>query len=666
MAMMQTPQFGGFQPSGKAKIAQSMGFQGPMEQFDQFLQDNPDKQSEMMRYEDFARKMVSGGYVQKMSDGGMLEVDSSGTPIGYTPDTLATSKQQKDVPPQTMGDIALERLDTPALPVGGKVTPVGTLLDPRQDVGVSTTGQSALTPVSTDISAQVADAGDVAQVSMLPDADPTRTATTMQPTTSAQDVATALDATQAAQGTVDPKAEIIAAQQTASSVVDVDAAQGNAVLMTNPVQRQIQDGELVSPAANAEKAAQFTEQVQAAESTPTKQATVQGQLETLMQQFEGGNTPPWAAGAMRNVQAEMAKRGLGASSMAAQAMMQAALEASLPIAQMDASTIAKFETQNLSNRQQRAILAAEQRASFLGMEFTQQFQSRVANSQRIGEIANMNFTADQNIALENSRAANTMNMANLSNSQALVMAEAAALSQLDMSNLNNRQQSAVQNAQNFLSMDMQNLSNQQQTDMFKSQQSVQALFTDQAARNAAAQFNATSQNQTDQFFASLDNASKQFNVAQQNAHNQQNAGRADAMTQFQEQINNQRDQFLAQQRLVIDQSNVNWRRQVATADTVAVNRANELNASALLNMSDAAYNNLWQYYGDSMEWAWTSAENERSRVANLAIEQLRADSNANVKEMMLDYQSSASFGKLIGTILTASSGSFIGSLLGVG
>jgi hypothetical protein len=215
-------------------------------------------------------------------------------------------------------------------------------------------------------------------------------------------------------------------------------------------------------------------------------------------------------------------------------------------------------------------------------------------------------------------------------------------------------------------MDMQNLSNQQQTDMFKSQQSVQALFTDQAARNAAAQFNATSQNQTDQFFASLDNASKQFNVAQQNAHNQQNAGRADAMTQFQEQINNQRDQFLAQQRLVIDQSNVNWRRQVATADTVAVNRANELNASALLNMSDAAYNNLWQYYGDSMEWAWTSAENERSRVANLAIEQLRADSNANVKEMMLDYQSSASFGKLIGTILTASSGSFIGSLLGVG
>ena len=43
MAMMQTPRFGGFQPSGKAKIAQAMGFQGPLEQFDKFLQDNPDR-----------------------------------------------------------------------------------------------------------------------------------------------------------------------------------------------------------------------------------------------------------------------------------------------------------------------------------------------------------------------------------------------------------------------------------------------------------------------------------------------------------------------------------------------------------------------------------------------------------------------------------------------
>ena len=36
------------------------------------------------------------------------------------------------------------------------------------------------------------------------------------------------------------------------------------------------------------------------------------------------------------------------------------------------------------------------------------------------------------------------------------------------------------------------------------------------------------------------------------------------------------NQFNAQNRLVIDQNNAQWRRQIATADTVAINRANEI------------------------------------------------------------------------------------------
>ena len=641
---MQTPQFGGFQPSGKAKIAQAMGFQGPMEQFDKFLQDNPDKQSEMMRYEDIAKKMVGGGYVRKMQTGGVTTTATTTAPPQNT--------DEQPQPAQTMGQIATSLMDSPTLPVGAAVQPVGTVVSPEQIVS-TTSGQVDPRDTVSTSTAQTTQTQSPQQMQ----------ASTMQAATTADDVNAAINATQAAQGTVDPKAEIIAAQQTKTSVADVQAAQGNAVLMSNPVQREIQDGELVSPAANAEKAAKFTEEIQAAEATPSKQSTVQGQLEGLMQQFEGGNTPPWAAGAMRNVQAEMAKRGISASSMAAQAMVQGALESALPIAQMDANVIAKFEIQNLSNKQQRAILAAEQRASFMGMEFNQQFQARVANATRISEIANMNFTAEQNVALENSRAANTMSLSNLNNAQAKVMAEAAALSQLDMSNLNNRQQSAVQNAENFLAMDMQNLSNQQQTELLGAQQRVQSLFTDQAARNAASQFNATSQNQTDQFFANLDAQASQFNATQANAQAQFNAGQENTMSQFQEQLDNQRDQFNAQNKLVIDQNNANWRRQVATADTVAVNRANELNANALLGISNTAYNNLWQYYGDSMEWAWTSAENERSRVVNLAIAQLNADSNADIQRMKEDYQSSSNFGDLIATFLTASSNTWLGKTM---
>jgi hypothetical protein len=117
-------------------------------------------------------------------------------------------------------------------------------------------------------------------------------------------------------------------------------------------------------------------------------------------------------------------------------------------------SVAQFEQQNLSNRQQRAMLAAQQRAEFMGQEFDQDSKHVYRMLQRLVTLLIMNFTAEQQVQLENSRAANTMNLNNLSNKQALVMAEAAALAQMDTQNLNNRQQAAVQNAQNFLQMDM--------------------------------------------------------------------------------------------------------------------------------------------------------------------------------------------------------------------
>ena len=553
----------------------------------------------------------------------------------------------------TIADVSAQMMQSPGLPTGAAVTAQGIQTEPGQMVP-TTSGQVAgavavPTAMATTTYAQGPQESE---------------ANVVQAATAAPAVNTAIDATQAAQGTVDPQAEVLAAQQTATSVGNVTAAQGNATLMNNPTQRKIQQGELINGAANAQTAAQFAEQIQAAQATPSQQATVQGQLANLTANFDGTNPPPWAAGALRSATAQMAARGLGASSLAGQAIIQATIESALPIAQADASVFAQFEQQNLSNRQQRAMLAAQQRAQFIGQEFDQEFQSRVANAARIGDIANMNFTAEQQVALENSRIANSMNLANLSNNQAVTMAEAAALANMDMANLSNRQQAAVMNAQNFMQMDMANLSNQQQTELFKAQQRTQALFNDQSAINAARQFNATSQNQVDQFFASLANNVSQFNATQANAQSQYNAGQRNVVERFNAELNNQRDQFNANNRLVIDQNNAQWRRQVATANTAAINRANELNASAVLGISQTAYNNMWQYYGDSMEWAWTSAENERSRIVNLAIEQLRADSNYNVQDMKNDYASSAGFGSLIGTFLTASSSSVIGKLFG--
>jgi len=658
--------FQGFKPSGLEKIANAMGFQGDQKQFQQFLRDNPDRQAEMMRYQDMARKMVEGGYVKKMQEGGDAP-EAEGTK-GIT-------------------DVAASRVTDPKLPEGAKVDPFGIPTDSDQfmDADSVMLGDAPTGDVTTlagpafqakadlpgrDFGAIAfgEEGGDPresttadAEQAGMPRLDKDVTAETMEATTKQEEVGAVLDSTQAAQGDPnDPRAKVTAQASTKSMVGDLKAAEGVAHVIDSPAKRELEAGEIVEPVANAEKAKKFTEEVQAATATPSEKATVAGQMATLTEGFDATNPPAWAAGALRGVMAQMQSRGMGASSMA----VQAALESALPIASADAQTQASFEAQNLSNRQARAMLAAEQRAKFLGMEFDQGFQAKVINASKVSDIANMNFNAEQQVILENSRAVNTMNLANLSNRQALVMAEASSLANLDIANLNNRQQAQVENAKNFLQIEMTNLSNKQQTELFKSQSMQTALFNDQAAENAAKQFNATSQNQTDQFFANLKTQVSQFNAAQQNAHAQFNAGEKNAMEKFNAEMQNQRDQFNSKNRLVIDQNNAQWRRTIATSDTAAINRANELNATALLNMSNSAYNNLWQYYNDVMEMSWESTENERQRVVSMAIAQLQSDTNKELSALKADYDSSVGFGQLIGTFLTAGKDSVIGNLLG--
>ncbi len=742
-------QFKGFKPQAMQRIAGTLGYQGDMSGFNDYLNQNPDKKQQMDMYQNKAVQMLQGGLV-KMQQGGMVftggqqgaydtnkltatgydlnkdKFDADGfigdprrmrqdltfdkatgayksfgmsdtlggiasdaptgrpsllsgvkQPIDFDPKadprgvlvqdgpdlrdaTQYLPQNQTPTPPQqpeyqgeSITELQAQRALDPSLPYGATVQPVGTQITSDQIIDPSS-GQ-VTGDITTPITAATTAQADMPEVTDAAKVDAAK---------ASDQVASVVAQTTAAQGEVDPNAVVEAQQATSSSVSDLEAAQGKAVLMDNPVQRKVEAGELVSSVSNAATAAKFTEEIQAAQATPTKQATVQGQLETLMQQFEGGNTPAWAAGAMRNATATMAARGLGASSMAGQALVQAAMESAIPVAQADASVIASFEAQNLSNRQQRAMLAAEQRAAFIGQEFDQAFQARVINASKISDIANMNFTAEQQVALENSRAANTMNLANLGNRQALVMSEAAALANMDMANLNNRQQAAVMNAQSFLQMDMANLSNQQQTEMFKAQTQVQSLLTDQAAENAARQFNASSQNQTDQFFANLQTQASQFNTAQANAQSQFNAGESNVMNRFAAEMMNQRDQFNAQNRLVIDQNNAQWRRQVATADTAAINRANEINATNLLDISNTSYNNLWSYYQDSMEWAWNSAENERQRIVDLASIKLQVDAKADIASMEADYNSSAAWGGLMATMFTTPLGG--DTLLGKG
>jgi hypothetical protein len=582
-----------FNPQQQHNLLKQMGYDGPTDpkMMEAFLSSNPGAAARMGKFSRVIKKRAG------MAKGGLAAGDKLSQAIINDPEGLTTEADVANI--QATPDTLID-------PNAGQVD-----VAPTVEAATVTSVEEAAKPVVTPTSL-------------------------VEAVTAAPEVKKETANLEAATGTVSKEATVQAAQQTESSLEGLQAEQGKGILMDNPVQRKVEEGELISGSAvDAAKVNKLAESIQAAEATPTKQATVQGQLEGLMQQFEGGNTPAWAAGAMRAANATLAARGLGASSMAGQAVIQAAMESALPIAQVDASTFAQFEAQNLSNRQQTALFAAQQRATFLGQEFDQNFQTRVMNAAKVSDIANMNFTAEQNIAMENSRIVNTVNLENLNNRQAMVMAQAAALANLDVANLSNRQQAAVQNAQSFLQMDLTNVSNEQQTSMFRAQSNIQALLTDQAAKNAASQFNASSENQTNQFFADLTSRVSQFNAEQGNAIKQFNAGETNATKKFNAQLETQRDQFNATNSLVIAQANAQWRQNVATINTAAQNTANLESAKSQNNLTALALDQIWQKERDVMAFAFTALESERDRAAEFLL--------ANKKEKATESAGKAAF-----------------------
>ena len=532
-----------------------------------------------------------------------------------------------------------QRLQQPALPAGGVYTASQTPTEAAQSVAPST----AL--ITGDV--RVAEAGQAQAAQAIGPTESTAAAiTAAQAAPDVRDVASATAAQQAA------PTQITAAQQAGTAVSQLQGAQTAGTQVQAPTARQLGAGEVIAaPTGQAAQAAAFV-QPTAAVGTPSSQATVQGQLASLVSQFTDTEVPLWARGAVDNARAVLQQRGIGASSMAGQAIVEAAMRAALPIAQVDAATVAGFEQANLSNRQQAAMVSAQYRAQFMQQEFDTGFQTRVQNAARVADIANLNFNSEQQIALENARLAQTADLSNLSNKQALVMANAAQVAGLETTNLNNRQQSAVQNAQNFLQVDMANLGNSQQTALFNAQNRTQSILSDTAAENAARQFNAANEQQLDQFFANLGSQVSQQNSAQQNAINQFNAGEINTLQRFNSEIVNQRDQFNAQNQLAIAQSNAQWRRSLATTDTAAVNFQNQLNAQNLLDISNTAYSNLWQEYRDVMEWSWSSGENESERLAAMTVAQINAKARQDLAEYTANRENVKGIGGFVGDIFS--------------
>ena len=208
---------------------------------------------------------------------------------------------------------------------------------------------------------------------------------------------------------------------------------------------------------------------------------------------------------------------------------------------------------------------------------------------------------------------------NLDNRQKTALQNAAVVAAMDKANLSARLQGAVTNAQLLLATETKNLDARQQAATLSYNALTQAIFKDAAEENARRQFNAKNELQVEEFFAELTSQVETANANRLAAVEQFNAGELNAQSQFNAAMRDNREKFNANMQYAVDQSNVQWRRQVNTADTATQNETNRLNAQFVFNASQNALNNLWQKYRDNAAWNFQKAESYLQRQHEIGI-----------------------------------------------
>ncbi len=362
-----------------------------------------------------------------------------------------------------------------------------------------------------------------------------------------------------------------------------------------------------------------------------QEALVSNQMDALLKGIEGGSVPNWAKPAVAAVDQILAQRGLEASSVGRDALLNTIIQNALPIAQQNAQAI------QASITQERGI---EAQAAIQNAQFRQ--QTALQNAENVFNLNMAQFNADQQTALSNSKFMQTVSLTEASNDQQAAIQTAVLLSQQNIAEATIDQERKINNAKTFLQTDLTNLTNRQQTAVLAAQNQQQTILSNQAAQNAAKQFNATSQNQMNQFMAGLAvdvdkfnatqlNLIKQFNAnslntaearkVQRNTEIEKfNASTRNQIEQFNAAVENNRVEFNSRNELAIAQSNAQWRRQIATADTAAINGAAEMAVKMNFDLTAQAQANLWQDMRDQASYIFDAADRDKTIAANLTAE----------------------------------------------
>jgi len=317
------------------------------------------------------------------------------------------------------------------------------------------------------------------------------------------------------------------------------------------------------------------------------QSTVQGQLASLTAQFDGGEIPSWAAPSIRLAEQRLAARGMGASTMAGEAILNAAMEAATPIAAADAQTFAAFQQANLNNRQQAEVLNSQQTLQLDIQNLNNEQQTRVFNSQqRVQALFN--------------------------------------------------DQSAINSSKQF------NASSEQQNDQFFAGLFNETSKFNAQQQNAISQFNAGQTNTMNQFNANLENQREQFNTknsilidqsnavwrrqintqntALQNAANQMNVMNRFNMSQT--ALNNRWQQFRDNEfwARTTSRDNDQYKKKIAYASFIYGKKVDGMFADKVSNLAFDVVSDLAGDFGDIAKGFFGSPDTPSMGLSDIAID----------------------------------------------
>ena len=273
-------------------------------------------------------------------------------------------------------------------------------------------------------------------------------------------------------------------------------------------------------------------QVQAAIAAMPQEALVSAQLESLLAGIDEGTTPTWARPAVQLVESRLNARGLSVSTVGRDALFNAIIQTSIPIAQSNAAALQQRANQNLSNQQQANL---QQSAQEMQLRLTNVANRQSAESQSATLAQQINLTQEQftqQAQVTESEQRQQVRLASLQNEQQAEMANLGNDQQIELANLqveaermgadqsavNQERMAEMQVSANFMQKNQEFVQQMELANLSNDQQMRLSFLT---AKNQAESENLTNAQQTE-----LANLNKRLEVNKINANLAQQMGLA--------------------------------------------------------------------------------------------------------------------------------------------